>query len=228
MFRESRSRKRYDDDMFDAAEARRLLTHLRDADRNLSVFGASAHRYALEATVPEAQLRAWEREHGVELPAEYRTFLRDLGNGGAGPFYGIFPLGLWDGAGRALESWADAAGDLRRPFPHRRAWNLSDDRFEQPDEFESDEDEDEWNEALDAEYYASSLTDGAFWICHHGCALRTMLIVTGPERGNVWFDGRADNSGIVPHSRKGGSHLSFGAWYLEWLQRSVREVSAAR
>lgn len=209
--------------MFDVAEARRLLARLRDADRNFIVFGASSHRYDFEPRLPEPQLRAWEREHGIELPAEYRAFLTELGNGGAGPFYGVFPLGMWDGSGEPLESWVD--GDLRAPFPHREAWNLAPSRLEPPEDFESDEEEDAWNEALDAEYYAPSLLDGAFWICHHGCALRTALVVTGPERGNVWFDGRPDRSGIVPHTDAGARHLSFGDWYLDWLERSLREVS---
>lgn len=207
--------------MFDVAEARRLLARLREADRNLVVFGASSHRYNLERQLSDRELRAWEREHGIELPAEYRAFLSELGNGGAGPFYGVFPLGMWDGG--PLESWA---GDLRAPFPHREAWNLPASRLERPEDFESDEEEDAWNEALAAEYHAPSLLDGAFWICHHGCALRTALVVTGPERGNVWFDGRPDNSGIVPHTDPGARHLSFGDWYLEWLEQSLREVSS--
>jgi len=218
--------QRYAERMFDVAEARSLLARLREADPNLQVFGASFHRYAFEPRISESRLRSWEHEHGVELPSAYREFLTELGNGGAGPFYGIFPLGMWDGSGRALESWVGAAGDLRAAFPHREAWNLPASRFERPEEFDSDEDEDAWNEALDAEYYSRSLLDGAFWICHHGCALRTALVVTGPERGNVWFDGRPDNSGIVPHTDAGGKHLSFGDWYLDWLERSLREVSS--
>lgn len=178
--------RRYAAGMFDVAEASRQLARLREADRNFTVFGASSHRYEFEPRLPESELRVWEREHGIELPPEYRAFLSELGNGGAGPFYGVFPLGMWDGSGGPLESWVDAAGDLRAPFPHREAWNLPPSRLERPEDFESDEEEDAWNEALDAEYYARSLLNGAFWICHHGCALRTALVVTGPERGNVW------------------------------------------
>lgn len=154
--------------MFDVAEARRLLARLCEADRNFVVFGASSHRYRFEPRLSEPELCGWERKHGIELPAEYRAFLTELGNGGAGPFYGVFPLGMWDGAGGPLESWVDAAGDLRAPFPHREAWNLPPSRLVPPDDFESDEEEDAWNEALDAEYYARSLFDGAFWISHPG------------------------------------------------------------
>lgn len=72
--------------MFDAAEVRTLLANLREADTRTRVFGSRSHRYALGPPVPEATLGAWERQHGIELPADYRAFLLELGNGGAGPF----------------------------------------------------------------------------------------------------------------------------------------------
>jgi hypothetical protein len=215
---------RYDRAVFDLFSVRRRLELLREADRDRRVFGASDHGYQFEPPLAEPRLRSWERDHGIELPADYRAFIADLGNGGAGPFYGIFPLGLWDGAGGPFESWADTAGDLHAPFPHRAAWNLPASRLEPPEEFDSDDEEDAWHEALDDEYWAPSLTDGAFWVCHHGCALRTLLVVTGPERGNVWYDGRADTSGIAPHVDQDGRHLSFGDWYSVWLDRCLREV----
>lgn len=144
------------------------------------MFGASSHGYVLQPPLPEARVRAWERERGIALPTDCRSFLVELGHGGATP----------------------------------------------PDDFESDEAEDARNEALDAAYDAPSLLDGAFWICHHGCALRTVLVVTGPERGHVWFDGRADSTGIVPHVDAGSRHLSFGDWYVDSLERALRAASS--
>lgn len=212
--------------MLALTQTRALLRRLREADRELRVFGASAHHYKLEPPLPEAAVCKWEKDHGVELPADYRAFLLELGNGGAGPFHGLFPLGQWDGSGSGLEPWEHFAGLLRSPFPHDAAWNLPASRLEPPEDFKSDEEEDAWNTALDDEYYAPALLAGAFWICHHGCALRTALVVTGPERGNVWFDGRADNSGIAPHVDDRGQHRSFGEWYMNWLECGLREVGA--
>lgn len=209
--------------MVETSELRWLFARLRAADTRLQVFGASSHRYRLEPPLAEPALLTWEREHGVELPGEYRAFLRDLGNGGAGPAYGIFPLGLWDGAGGPLEPWADAVGDLRAPFPHGEAWNLPEARFDVPEGLVGDE-EDAWHSALDEEYWGA--IGGAFWICHHGCAIRTLLVVTGPERGNVWWDDRANQAGVAPHTDATGRHLSFGEWYREWLVNGLREASA--
>ena len=207
--------------MFIPAEVRALVERLHAAASARSIFGANGHGFELNDPISERELVGWERGHGIELPAEYRAYLLELANGGAGPFYGLFPLGMWDGGGRELDSFDDSLGDVAAPFPHRDAWNLPADRFEQPD-FEDDDEEDAWNVKLDSEYWVPSLVNGAIWISHHGCALRTLLVVTGIERGNVWADRRADYSGIAPHVSSDGRHLGFGEWYVAWLEECVR------
>lgn len=105
--------------MFAIAQIRALLGRLREADRKLLVFGASFHQYNLEPPLPEAAVRAWENRHGVELPAAYRAFLLEPGNGGAGPFYGVFPLGQCIAvAGYVVFDtfYESVAGTLRVPF----------------------------------------------------------------------------------------------------------------
>ncbi|HSQ57589.1 MAG TPA: SMI1/KNR4 family protein, partial [Gemmata sp.] len=81
-----------------------LLARLRAADRVFRVFGSDHHRYQLGAVLSEAELRNFESAHQIKLPADYRRFLATVGNGGAGPYYGLEPLGTF---GR----------DLSRPFP---------------------------------------------------------------------------------------------------------------
>ena len=82
------------------------------------VFGADEHRFVLNPPIPEAQAATFEAEHNVQLPAEYRHFLTAIGNGGAGPFYGVFPFGMMD-AGFGQASWIDhqgIVGKLSEPF----------------------------------------------------------------------------------------------------------------
>jgi len=211
---------------FDVAEVRARLDLLRRLDRGLSVFGASSHQHRFARPLDESQVETFEREHGLHLPEDYRLFLTEVGNGGAGPFYGIFALGeMDDGADTA--PWTDGVltGDLQEPFPHTSAWNLPEHRFQPPEVFDSDEAEEAWHEALDADYFDSSLMNGAIPICHHGCALRTWLVVAGPERGYLWFDGRADHRGLSPHEDAAGQRLTFGAWYCGWLSESLAKVA---
>lgn len=212
--------------MFDPTGVRALVARLRAADPSRSIFGANGHHFEFRARIKERDLVAWERRHRVDLPSDYRAYLLELGNGGAGPYYGIHPLGMWDGDRRELEPIdEECLGDLCAPFPHRTAWNFPAARFEPPD-FANDDEEDAWNTALDSEYFDPSLINGAIWISHHGCALRTMLVVTGAERGNVWADRRADHSGISPHVGGNRWHLTFGDWYMSWLEECLRESAA--
>jgi hypothetical protein len=213
--------------VFDSSEIRDRVAQLRAAGVVHSIFGANGHRFELAPPIEVNALIAWEREHGVELPADYRDYLVALGNGGAGPSYGIFPLGMWDGLGGELVPIGDALGELRAPFPHREAWNLPAARFDPPDHADDDE-EDAWNAQLDAEYYDPSLVNGAIWICDHGCALRTLLVITGSERGHVWADRRAENAGLVPHVGPDGRHLGFGDWYTAWLEQCLVQAAPGR
>ncbi len=76
-------------------ELGRLVALLRDRDRELRVFGADkrgGHQYLFRPPLSEMQLAGFEAEHQIALPAEYRLFLALVGNGGAGPYYGLMSL----------------------------------------------------------------------------------------------------------------------------------------
>lgn len=67
------------------------LDVLRGLDRGRTVFGASKHRYELRPPVTEKQLVSIERKLGVALPPGLRAFYLTVGDGGAGPDYGLMP-----------------------------------------------------------------------------------------------------------------------------------------
>jgi hypothetical protein len=81
-----------------------MLRRLRATDTDFRVFGSKEHRYRLGPVLSETKLVAFESANRSRLPEDYRRFLSVVGNGGAGPFYGLEPLGTF---GR----------DLSRPFP---------------------------------------------------------------------------------------------------------------
>lgn len=200
---------------FDATFIRDALRRLRSARPN--IFGAASHEFALNAALSEADVLRFEQQHAIRLPADYRHFLTELGNGGAGPHYGIFPIGSFDGVGGDLQPWGDLVGTLAEPFGYREAWN---DLTGNPAEVLAESDEDEYWRRVDVferRYWHSSAMNGAFPICHMGCALRIWLVVSGDEAGNVWYDRRADCEGIAPVLTHGGNHASFGGWYMQWL-----------
>ena len=169
---------------FDTATIRSDLQRLTIAAPE--IFGANGHHFTLNAPLVEAEVLAFERQHAIELPPEYRRFLIDLGNGGAGPYYGIFPLGAFDGADGDMVAWGDFVGSLAEPFAFREQWN---DLTGRPDNALADSDEEEYARRMDAferRYWHRSVMNGAFPICHEGCALRIWLVVSGVD-GQIWW-----------------------------------------
>jgi hypothetical protein len=104
----------------DCGLIRSALRRLRDADPQPEVFGARLHRFVLNPPRAEAEVAAFELAHGIRLPGEYRRFIVEVGDGGAGPHYGLFPLGLYMPM-RELKPWSagvGCVGVLAQPFPH--------------------------------------------------------------------------------------------------------------
>ena len=63
--------------------------------------------------------------------------------------------------------------------------------------------------------------DGAFPVAHLGCAIRTWLVVSGPERGHVWLDDRASDNGFAPVRCGALERVDFGTWYRDWLDEAL-------
>jgi tetratricopeptide (TPR) repeat protein len=103
------------DSTFDSIRER--LELLRRFDTGLEVFGASTHRYELEGAWTQEEVERFESETGVELPADFRTFLTTIGSAGAGPYYG---LAAPSGDGIVSEA------SVERPFPLTDLWESVD------------------------------------------------------------------------------------------------------
>ena len=98
-----------------------IADRLRTLDARRVVFGSERHAYCFNPPVRLERVEEFERAFNVRLPTPYRSFITNLGDGGAGPFYGIEPLDF--DAPQLLES-----------FPHTEAFELPDDdaTFELP------------------------------------------------------------------------------------------------
>lgn len=205
---------------FDGVQLQRELSRLRES--GASIFGSEVHRLRLNAPLKKSEALEFEKTHRIPLPVDYRAFITSIGNGGAGPFYGVFPLGYRDASvGSDLEAWREDdgfVGILSKPFPHDKSWNdLS--RMPPPELEESDPAAYQMQQDnFDTQYWSSTLVNGAIPICHEGCAMRIWLVVTGPQAGYLWRDKRSEFSGICPVMLKNGSPATFTTWYREWLR----------
>lgn len=194
------------------------LEILRNRPGFSSVFGFHGHHGEVSPSLSAAEVAAFESKWSFVIPTEYRQFLLEVGNGGAGPNYGIYPLGLCDHR-RDQEPWDEQVGDPASPFPHNQAWNDLSGRPDDDDQPDSSTDE-QWSQ-FRLRYFDRSLVNGAIPISNRGCALEVLLVVNGPECGNIWHDDRADQTGIYPVRDEHGNRVTFFTWYRKWLDDAL-------
>lgn len=202
------------------------LILLRQLDTNLEVFGSEEHGYILNPTVPTDTIKQFEAKHNITLPSEYAAFLTTLGNGGAGPFYGLEPLenAIFDDLDFQHE---DGLLNPSKPFLHTEAWNIE---FEPTVSEEKNEKEfDRQYEEFTNLYFDCEQTNGVIAICNYGCGIILNLVVNGEEYGNVWTDDRGNNGGIYPTIQLGEKvKINFLDWYELWLDNSISEMKINR
>ena len=180
------------------------------------VFGSGAHKYRFNSCLTENEFSSFERKHQIKLPADYRSFLLEMGNGGSGPAYGLFPLADWN-----YELDIADPNYLGTDFPHADKWNISQEYDTDKEDYFDSEEFQKWEE----EYYSSQHTTGSMRICHCGCAIYYLLVVSGTEAGHIWVDDRASDNGIYPAvSKTNGQRLTFTSWYDEWLLESIEQL----
>lgn len=140
----------------------------------------------------EQEIWSFESRHGITLPAGYRQFLLHVGDGGPGPpDYGLMRLGeITDLTEEEVPIWGDLP-HVGKPFPFTRHWV--------------------WEGGDESEEGTEGQVDyGSIYLGTDGCAMNWHLIVTGPERGNVWM---ICGEGICPTDPK----RDFLRWFEDWL-----------
>ena len=159
--------------------------------KGLTCFGAESHKFRLNPPIAEPILNGFEAKHRIKLPPHYRSFLKLAGNGGAGPYYGIYRLEQWDD----FLDWATdhAPTDLiNRPSPlHPAMKRHSDWVIQFPN--------------------CVSPYQGMISIGSQGCTYAMGLIVTGEYSGRVVY---LDADGQAPYVVREPDFLS---WYERWL-----------
>ena len=73
-------------------EANEKLERLRSLDKCHQFFGASGHKYARKEPVSETRIKMVEKSLGAPLPEELRSYYLEVGDGVAGPDYGLCPI----------------------------------------------------------------------------------------------------------------------------------------
>ena len=170
-------------------------------DRRCTPFGSESHGMICRAPLSVHEVRKIEELHQVTLPAEYRAFITCIGDGGAGPAYGMHSL--WKASVLARAYIADQF--LSTPFPHVVAYNSAD--IGEADLDELPNDQVEKHEAFEA--------TGTIALCDEGCGYEHLLIVSGAAKGTIWLDARVSDGGFHPLG------VGFLDWYERWLDDTL-------
>lgn len=159
--------------------------------KGLTCFGAEAHKFRLNSPLDEHKVLRFEEEHQIRLPEDYRHFLVLAGNGGAGPYYGLYKLDQW----KDFIEWVCdevPANILSLPCP------LHSDMVRDND----------WQSRLEE---CVSPYQGIIALGTQGCTYEMGLIVTGKCAGRVVY---LDAGGQPPYVVR---EPDFLGWYERWL-----------
>lgn len=182
------------------ARIRQKVLQAAQAESSGSVFGASSHQYRMNEPLTLKQLGRLEAEWEVTLPDPFAAFLVGVGDGGAGPYYGIYPS----------SSISPDLDRLAEPSIFRLD-RTSQDWMSPP--AEDDELDDMDDEAYDA--FWADLLRGTIEFGTMGCDNELLLIVSGEHRGRVVYLNMASPKVFFAYEK------NFLDWYERWLDEVI-------
>jgi len=149
-----------------------LVKRAGEIDKHREVFGASKHQYRLNPVVSIDKIHRFESQYNVKLPEEYIFFLTMVGNGGAGPYYGLYML---ENTNRHNE-YPDSIGKqaLINNELTKEVWKNTMHKLEQSDDIEYDE-------------IMNQVYGGLMIIGTQGCTYDNLLMVNGSEKDRIVY-----------------------------------------
>lgn len=194
------------------------LSRARASDSELKVFGASSHKYEIGSPATLDQLVAFEKKYSITLPECYRAFLLEVGNGGssysgsgAGPFYGIYPLGKHvDELLEVPELYLQKESPVI-PGISGDMWSGLTKRLNDDDEISD----------ADYELELGKVFSGLLPIGSQGCSSFHTLIVSGENAGRVV------NLDMDLHRPMVCYEDNFLDWYERWLDEIISGILLA-
>ncbi len=227
------------------------VEELKNRDIELEIFGAKHHKYLIKPCLSEKELAEFEEENALQLPDDYRTYLKFFGNGGAGPHYGVIPLKLAVSESFPLDVpfkftlpyFPDVEADQFFEFDHKtrttqyfftsrealiEAIYGTEELYQKATNYVDEATLDAFTDEQYKEYQAFTKYGGILWLCEEGCGHISFLVVRGEQYGTMWGDSTVSDYGIFPHTKKSDrvfkTRRSFAEWFTEWLEKSESEL----
>lgn len=198
--------------MFKREKVIEILNQARCIDAKYEMFGASTHQYRLNPPIERELVRAAEQKYGFTLPEDYFRFITEVGDGGAGPDYGIQPFAdfLVEAKSPGSEKFKEAyRQSLVKLFTPRQMMpnEVEDYAIATRTAYERSPEKYFVYEKLDDNDLCNK--DGFYVLGTRGCQWDFGLVISGEKRGQV-FD--TDNEGAY-----GFIANSFDEFYENWL-----------
>lgn len=175
---------------------------LKTSDPNFNEFGAGHHKYILNPPLSKNEVKVFEKRNEISLPLCYRSFITKLGDGGAGPFYGLMTLEEKQRAPQLLPEYLKSA-----PIIHP---DLTDEEWQEiRGKLES-------YSRINRSKYLKELNriyQGLLCIGDQGYSYYTMLVVSGEHKGRIVYITSALHK---PMFHRADNFLD---WYKCWLIR---------
>ena len=217
------------------------LDRLRIADPACLVTGASDHRYRFGPRASETWMAFCENTFGIRLPDQFRRFLLEVGNGGAGPWHGLQRFGFLPTATAAPQAvWTGEQGEVTinrmlarngpvvflpdgsptdgfevRYFDTMRALAGGDTILAEPFPFAERKVTDDEMRSHTRFARERWPLPGAWRLSDFGCGSNEVLVLNGPRTGEVWAFAFGGDCGAARIS--GG----LAEWYDGWLDHSL-------
>lgn len=193
------------------------LEKLEQKDSKRKVFGSGeawgGHHYQLAKCLPVAKIRTFEKKENIQLPEEYVAFLTTIGNGGAGPSYGLMSFK------EAIQR--ENLKKLPKSFSKKFLYTSQDAQKIMAAHVA------EAAKGLQ-DFERSTLPqpeNGFIFLVSHGCGEYSILVISGKQAGKVWY--KYENAVYADYALIEGKpvQLSFLDWYEKWLDEALKVVS---
>jgi SMI1 / KNR4 family (SUKH-1) len=170
-------------------------------------FMPSIHKFQMNPTLSEAEVAAFEEKFSVNLPQDYKEFLVNIGNGGAGPYYRLLSLeqccthktfGSFNEPEKMLKDFFNPQEHFSKAcevYPNANLGYGLDKTRKYPFEWQI----------------------GTIALSDQGCANYTLLVVNGDK-----------NYGKVCYSAMGSPYFMPDRNFISWYERWLDEVLSGR
>lgn len=159
-----------------AAYIRDLVYRAGLADNEYKIFGANSHKYKLNPVIPLSTVKNYEKQYNIKLPDEYIFFLTKIGNGGAGPDYGIYPL---EDSIRYTPYLIGYTPDEAKNMPVFLNKSMTKDEWNKKTDILENMDDDEYDK------YERTIYSGQLEIGTEGCSGCMTLMIKGEYYGEI-------------------------------------------